>query len=126
MALTANGLPFPVGTDLVRDGDNAIQALAAALELRGHGLRMVGQLISCDPLTNGYTWFRANLGGIPFKSPPFVWVTCQPANAAFSFYFNPNDIRSTGEIGGYMRDHTGGLSGANTVVTAYVLLLGPI
>ena len=29
MAATAGGYPYPVGTDAVRDGDNAIQALAA-------------------------------------------------------------------------------------------------
>lgn len=31
MATTSDGLPYPVGTDLVRDGDNAIQALAVAI-----------------------------------------------------------------------------------------------
>ncbi len=39
MALTASGLPYPVGTDLVKDGDNVIKALSDALELRGHGFR---------------------------------------------------------------------------------------
>jgi hypothetical protein len=29
---TANGLPYPVGTDRVMDGDNAIQALAEAID----------------------------------------------------------------------------------------------
>jgi hypothetical protein len=29
---TTSGLPYPVGTDLVRDGDNAIRALAEAVE----------------------------------------------------------------------------------------------
>jgi hypothetical protein len=32
MATTTGGLPYPVGTDLVRDGDNAIQALAVGAE----------------------------------------------------------------------------------------------
>jgi hypothetical protein len=31
VALTPAGMPFPVGTDAVRDGDNAIQALAEAV-----------------------------------------------------------------------------------------------
>lgn len=30
--VTPHGLPYPTGTDLVRDGDNAIQALAEALD----------------------------------------------------------------------------------------------
>jgi hypothetical protein len=34
MATTAGGLPYPVGTDKVRDGDNAIKALAEALDAR--------------------------------------------------------------------------------------------
>jgi hypothetical protein len=32
MGQTANGFPYPVGTDPVRDGDNAIKALAEAIE----------------------------------------------------------------------------------------------
>lgn len=31
MASTSDGLPYPLGTDKVRDGDNAIAALAAAI-----------------------------------------------------------------------------------------------
>lgn len=31
---TTNGLPYPVGTDRVMDGDNAIQALAEAIDLK--------------------------------------------------------------------------------------------
>lgn len=34
MATTAGGLPYPVGTDRVVDGDNAIRALAEALDPR--------------------------------------------------------------------------------------------
>lgn len=34
MATTSGGLPYPTGTDKVVDGDNAIQALAEAVEAR--------------------------------------------------------------------------------------------
>lgn len=34
MALTPGGLPYPLGTDKVVDGDNAIRALAEATEAR--------------------------------------------------------------------------------------------
>lgn len=34
MALTSGGLPYPVGTDKVVDGDDAIKALALALDPR--------------------------------------------------------------------------------------------
>lgn len=37
MATTQNGLPYPVGTDKVVDGDNAIKALAEALNGLGKG-----------------------------------------------------------------------------------------
>jgi len=33
MGQTTHGLPWPAGTDLVRDGDNAIKALADAVDL---------------------------------------------------------------------------------------------
>lgn len=33
-ATTPNGLPYPVGTDLVRDGDDAIRDLALAVDHR--------------------------------------------------------------------------------------------
>lgn len=35
---TPGGLPYPTGTDLVRDGDNAIKALAEAIDPRTAGL----------------------------------------------------------------------------------------
>jgi hypothetical protein len=34
MGTTPSGLPWPEGTELVRDGDNAIRALAEAVEAR--------------------------------------------------------------------------------------------
>jgi hypothetical protein len=44
MATTPGGLPYPVGTDLVRDGDNAIQALAVGTEDKyGPGAALVTQ-----------------------------------------------------------------------------------
>jgi hypothetical protein len=37
MALTPGGLPYPTGTDKVVDGDNAIKALAEAIDARVTG-----------------------------------------------------------------------------------------
>ena len=37
MATTTDGLPYPVGTDPVTQGDDAIKALADAVQLRGFG-----------------------------------------------------------------------------------------
>lgn len=42
---TPGGLPYPTGTDLVRDGDNAIKALAEALDPRTAGLIAVGNYL---------------------------------------------------------------------------------
>lgn len=43
MALTPGGLPYPVGTDKVVDGDDAIHALATAVDIRlNHGLYLTG------------------------------------------------------------------------------------
>jgi hypothetical protein len=36
---TAGGLPYPLGSEPVRDGDNAIKALADALQVRGGAAR---------------------------------------------------------------------------------------
>jgi hypothetical protein len=43
MATTTGGLPYPVGTDLVKDGDNAIKALADALDL--HAAKPLGSAV---------------------------------------------------------------------------------
>ena len=49
MATTGDGLPYPVGTDLVRDGDNAINALASALDRRSYGQRMEHRSVAVTP-----------------------------------------------------------------------------
>ena len=39
MAYTTDGLPYPVGTDLVRDGDNVIAALANSITQLGRWIK---------------------------------------------------------------------------------------
>lgn len=58
MATTVGGLPYPVGTDKVVQGDDAIKALADALELRGHGLLVQSFHGGVSPLsaTGDYNW----------------------------------------------------------------------
>lgn len=68
MGQTAGGLPWPEGTDLVRDGDNSIRALADALEARGHGLRIEARKITVSVgLANGQVSFawQTPFGGAP-------------------------------------------------------------
>lgn len=45
MATTPGGLPYPAGTDQLKDGDNAIQALALAVEGK-YGTRKLGLFAS--------------------------------------------------------------------------------
>lgn len=59
---TASGLPYPLPTEPVRDGANAVKALADALEKRGLGLRfVVGQVIVTTNAAGGW--------GITYPSP---------------------------------------------------------
>jgi hypothetical protein len=52
MGRTTDGLNFPEGTDLVRDGDNAIATLAGQLDRRGVGKRFEIRRITVTP--NGF------------------------------------------------------------------------
>ncbi len=49
---TADGLPYPTGTDPVRDGDNSIANLAGALSRRNYGKRTEARRITVTP--NGF------------------------------------------------------------------------
>lgn len=70
--LTAGGLPYPLGTEAVRDGDNAIKALADALEIRGSGLLIQHALGNVTTQPTGLA--RVDFAKA-FKVPPTVLVT---------------------------------------------------
>lgn len=63
MAVNPNtGWPYPVGTDLVKDGDNAIKAVADLLP--GRGLIEAASAVSTSIPTSAWTGaFTANPGG---------------------------------------------------------------
>lgn len=46
MALTPGGLPYPVGTDKVVDGDDAIKALAIAVDTRPYAMGYLGTSVT--------------------------------------------------------------------------------
>lgn len=73
MSGTVNGLPYPTGTDKLRDGDNAIQALAQAVGPRLSAGWSGEMNVSTDSDANVWCTFP-NMGG-----PTFVWA--QPTNA---------------------------------------------
>lgn len=65
MATTPNGLPYPVGTDRVMDGDDAIKALATAIRVFS---TTVTVNLSTSPTAAILVTFPAGL----FTAPPVV------------------------------------------------------
>lgn len=57
MATTANGLPYPIGTDLVVNGDDAIKALAEALDTT-----LLTAYSTWVPTFTGYTQGNGSVG----------------------------------------------------------------
>lgn len=57
---TPNGYPFPVGTDLVMDGDNAMQALAEAVD---------GTCLTTRALTTGHSLTGAANTPVSWNAP---------------------------------------------------------
>ena len=88
---TAGGLPYPLPTEMVRDGATAIKNLADMLELRGHGMLVQSALLAASPLSasGDYNWIYPK----PFKAgtSPVVVAMCQagfneiPANHMLAF-----------------------------------------
>lgn len=82
MAATAGGWPYPVGTDKVVDGDNAIKAVADVAELRLGNMRVYAAEIACSPLdSNGDFIFNYPK---PFVAVPVVQLT--PAETSPPFH----------------------------------------
>jgi len=75
---TANGLPYPLPSEPVKDGAVAIQNLADALQVRGHGLRIEARRVTVTTDNNGYA---SIIYAKAFASPPVavVWVERQGA-----------------------------------------------
>jgi hypothetical protein len=71
MGTTPGGLPYPDGADKVVDGDDAIKALAQAVDgkLGGHGFKMMRGFVTTNPAGNA-AW---NAGVVPLA----YWVTVE-------------------------------------------------
>jgi hypothetical protein len=72
---TPTGLPYPLATDPVRDGATAVQALAAALDVR---VQAGTAVVATNPQGDGYVPFP-----VAFRSgtvPVFVPVMSDPAS----------------------------------------------
>jgi hypothetical protein len=114
MAETSNGYPFPTGTDLAREGDNAIQALAEATQSRDL-LTMHGNPIA-QSFSSGTLGYVAALtvAAVTFdRIGIFLWrglVTTQTAaNAEFNLRETSaaNAIRGIARSGGVNQNPTG-------------------
>ena len=71
---TADGLPYPTGTDPVRDGDNAIANLAGALSRRNYGKRTEARRITITPnaFGNAVVTFARPFANLPVMTA-LVW-----------------------------------------------------
>jgi hypothetical protein len=115
---TANGLPVPVGTDLVRDGDNSISALGNALDRRGFGYRLERRGVAVTPNAAGgfgITFAR------PFTTPPDLVCQCTSAGAGFVPVIGIQaGAVTTGGFSGIMANAMGGAAVTSTVYVAYL------
>jgi hypothetical protein len=87
MALTARGYPYPVGTDRVMDGDNAIKALADKVDQRLNGgtwaVQMSVPFTALNTLTNvAITW-------------PVGMFSAAPITVAVAQFGNPERMHQT-------------------------------
>jgi hypothetical protein len=65
---TAGGLPYPLGTEPVRDGDNAIKNLADAIQLRGGASAVRG----ASTVTTANASGTGSVGFTGFSASPAV------------------------------------------------------
>ena len=107
-SVTAKGYPYPVGTDRVSDGDNAIQALATAADtIAGAGASGVVSVVLSSQ-TNAAT-------AVTFPVGRFTVAPSMCASSTNSLYFasvNPATTAAAGTV--YLRHH------ANTSTSATV------
>lgn len=76
---TTKGYPFPVGTDRVMDGDNAIQALAEAVDADLSIMKCItlGQSVAAGAVTS-VSWAAATENGPALtKTSASVWTVTQ-------------------------------------------------
>jgi hypothetical protein len=91
---TPNGLPYPTGTDLIRDGDNAIQALAEAIDTRGGGQRILREAFVANADSGG-VFSHAYPGG-PFGGTPVVVATAGGAASNTAIIISLQNVDANG------------------------------
>lgn len=81
MGTTAKGYPYPEGTDLVVDGDNAIKALAEAIDAKLPYAATAGRVASGNIAADGVKTISVTLPTGLFVSPPQVTASPYTASA---------------------------------------------
>ena len=126
MATTAGGLPYPVGGDKVVEGDDAIKALADALEVRTAGAMFQGGqvIVTCN---------SAGGWGLTFPRP--FNAGASPLGLAIDGGADGTGIRVLGVMtplthtgmSGVARDAQGGAAAANAAIriTYYAFGVAP-
>jgi hypothetical protein len=112
MAMTAGGLPYPVGTDAVVQGDDAIKALAEAV-----GSRLASGLTGATSDGNGMVFAPAGFAG----RTAIAW----PAVPSRIYIFPLNSMTATGAwFQVYPIADAGGGPAVSVAVAFYWLVIG--
>lgn len=110
-ANTTHGLPYPVGTDRVMDGDNAIQNLAQAVDTKLLDMFIQGGYLAAVSSTAA-SWTGTITFPIAFLAVPVaivmtgatnaasvVWMATGATASGFTFYAQWNDMGSHSNSG---------------------------
>jgi hypothetical protein len=94
MASTARGYPYPVGTDRVMDGDDAIKALAQAVNDKLGGPTVTGEVPIAIVASGGSASTAVTFPAGRFATAPYVF--CQVNNGRLSS--SPGSVTATGFV----------------------------
>lgn len=87
MGTTASGLPWPDGTAPVRDGDNAIKALADAVDARS-AKSPAGVALTTWATSGGYTTNSQGGVAIPVPFQTVIMGQANPQITAYGYSWN--------------------------------------
>jgi hypothetical protein len=119
---TPGGLPYPTGTDLVRDGDNAIQALAEAIQARGGAQKIQRESVVVTADGNGTF---ARLFPVAFTGQPSIAVAAGSAGSGVVPLLGIVSIDQNGFVGALLQVTPGGTSIRSGATWIYYIAVGP-
>jgi hypothetical protein len=98
---TAHGYPYPVGTDRVTDGDNAIQALAERIDTTLGAIASGVANVTFPGAVPGSTITVVTLPAGRFTAPPGVHATKNSGQAARAVPYASGSTNTTISLGAY-------------------------